>query len=536
MNLLREIFCGEENFSRRIVRLHAALILVSVAFVYVFSYSTSPRYTTWGDDSAIFQLIGKCWAQGLLPYVDLFENKGPLLFFIDALGYTITPRVGVMLFQIPAMYFAMLLAWRTLELFTAGTGKFAAAVFMLIYYAAYYLDGNRTEEWSMPFLMAATYFFLRTLKNSADEKFLCPPTVGAVYGVGFGACILLRASNAAPICCYVLLTAIFLLQAREFKILRQNFLSFVAGAVIICLPFVIYFAAHGALYDALYGTILLNVLYTTGTEHYPLNRDYFFYVTINFLPLLMLIAVSLTGLLRERNRLLWSGLFVGAAMLLFMMRLRPYIGYCPLIVPTMPLLFAGAAAVSEMYSAPLKRLWHAHGFSFGRLAIKFFSVCVIAVLCLPLWVYVNKPYSTVVAAPSNNEISTAMIKFSDIIPQNERQSLVTWGRGGFIAELTLTTGLQSREKFFGYIKAFGETDPSIRATWFEHVEENPPLWILYCWLKVETDSTRKDSILVKYLGNKDAELERLLAERYTLRGEALIYGQVMKLYRLKSAQ
>lgn len=534
--MLREIFCGGENFSRRIVLLHAALILTSVAFLYLFSYSTSPRYTTWGDDSAIFQLVGKCWAEGLLPYVDLFENKGPLLFFIDALGYTITPRVGIMLLQIPAMYLSMLLAWRTLELFTAGKGKFAAAVLMLIYYAAYYLDGNRTEEWSMPFLMAATYFFLRRLKNSADGKFYFPPTVGLIDGVGFGACILLRASNAAPLCCCVLLTAIFLIRAREFKTLLKNFLNFVAGAVIIVASFAVYFAAHGSLYDMLYGTILLNVLYTTGTAHYPLNRDYFFYVTINFLPLLLLIAVSLTGLLRERNRLLWSGLFVGVAMLLFMMRLRPYIGYCPLIVPTMPLLFASIAAVREMYSAPLKKIWHAHGFSFGRLAIKFFAVCVIAVLCLPLWFYVNKPYSTVVAAPSDNEISTAMIKFSDIIPQNERQSFVTWGRGGFIAKWTLTTGLRSREKFFGYIKAFGETDPSIRETWFRHVKENPPLWILYCWLEVETDATLKDSILVKYLGNKDAELERLLAERYTLRGEVLIYGQVMKLYRLKSAQ
>ncbi len=63
MNSLSEIFCGEEKiFSRKVLIFHVALILTSVAFVYMFSHSTSPRYTSWGDDSAIFQLVGKYWA------------------------------------------------------------------------------------------------------------------------------------------------------------------------------------------------------------------------------------------------------------------------------------------------------------------------------------------------------------------------------------------------------------------------------------------------------------------------------------------
>lgn len=534
MNLFHEIFLGEEKiFSRKVIFFHVALILTSVAFVYMFSTSTSPRYNSWSDDSAIFQAVGKAWSEGLLPYVDIFENKGPLIFFIDAIGYMIAPRVGIFLFQIPAMYLSMLLMWRALRLRLSCKATFVAAMFIMIFYAAYYLDGNRTEEWSMPFLMAATYFFLRGLKNSSDGKIFCPSIVGLIDGLGFGACVLLRATNAAPICCYVFLTMIFLIQAHEFKTLLKNFLSFCAGFAVIVLPFMIYFAAHGALYDMLYGTILLNVLYTTGTEHYPLNEIYFFYVTINLLPLILLLAVSVAGLLHERTRLLWSCLFVGAAMLIFMMGLRPYQGYCVLIVPTMPLLFHAADAVREMYSVPLKRLWQAEDFSFGRFALKFFAVCIGATLCLPLWSYAKNFHDAVVFAPSGNENSTAMLKLADIIPTHERKSFATWGRGGFIAEWTLTTGLQSREKFFGYIKSFGETDPSIRETWFRHVNENPPLWILYCWLKVENDEKYKDSIIVKYLGNKDAELERLLAEKYSLAGEEHISSQVMKLYRLK---
>ncbi|MBQ3450832.1 MAG: glycosyltransferase family 39 protein, partial [Selenomonadaceae bacterium] len=182
MTLIKEIFSSN-------LKTHAVIFFASVLFVLIFSTSTSPLYDSLGDDSAIFQAVGRGWAEGLLPYVDLFENKGPLIFLIDALGYMIRPRVGIFLLQIPAMYLSFLLAWRSLGIFLSGKVKIAAAIFMFMHYAIYTLDGNRTEEWSMPFLMAATYFFLRGLK---EEKFSCPPLYGFIYGLGFGTCVLLR--------------------------------------------------------------------------------------------------------------------------------------------------------------------------------------------------------------------------------------------------------------------------------------------------------------------------------------------------------
>ena len=101
----------------RKIFLHAALILTSIAFLYLFSYSTSPRYFFIGNDSIIFQTVGKCWTEGVLPYVGTFENKGPLLFFVNAVGYLIYPRYGIMLLQIPFMYFSFLFMWRAVELY-----------------------------------------------------------------------------------------------------------------------------------------------------------------------------------------------------------------------------------------------------------------------------------------------------------------------------------------------------------------------------------------------------------------------------------
>lgn len=514
---------------------HVVLILASVVFVYFFSTSTSPRYSTFGDDSAIFQVVGKGWAEGYLPYVDLIDNKGALIFFIDALGYMIYPRVGIFLLQIPAMYVSMLFAWRSLGRYLSGKAKFAAAIFMIVFYALFYLDGNRTEEWSMPFLMASTYFFLRGLK---EENFSCPPLVGLINGLGFGACVLLRTTNALPICCCVFLSMVFLLKAGEFKTLLKNAVNFCAGFAIIVLPFVIYFAAHDALDDMLYGTILLNLNYAVNSSHYPINAIFILYVLINFMPLILLTALSSVAFLKDRNKLMFSSLFIGITTLIVMMKLRPYTGYCALIVPTMPFLFIAAVHLAEIYLKPLKELLNTRGFSLKRLTAKFCIVITVLISVFYVWIYSKNlyvVYKTILieemfAADENSKI----LKLKELIPESERNSFVTWGRGGFIANWILITNMPSREKFFGYIKSFGDVDPSIRKNWFKSVKENPPLWILYCWKKNELYTINKDSVERTFLSNKDAELETLLREKYELRAMEEISLQIVKLYRLRN--
>ena len=182
--MFKEIFLGEEkNFTLNVILFHAVMILMSFMFVYIFSYSTSFRYDMLGGDSSIFQSVGKFWAQGHLPYVELFEHKGPLLFLIDAIGYAIYPRAGIMVPQIIFLYLSCLFIWRAMNLYSSSAWKTFFLLIALIFYAAHYEEGNHVEEYSV-------------LKN-----FFPPPLYGFVYGFGFGACVLIRTSDAAQICC-----------------------------------------------------------------------------------------------------------------------------------------------------------------------------------------------------------------------------------------------------------------------------------------------------------------------------------------------
>ena len=519
----KEIFSGSKTF-------HAVLFLASGLFVYFSSTSTSPLYNSLGDDSAIFQAVGKGWAEGHLPYVDLFENKGPLIFFLDALGYMIYPRVGIFILQIPAMYLSFLLAWRSLGLLLSGKARVAAAAFMLIFDAIYYLDGNRTEEWSMPFLMVATYFFLCGLK---EERFSCPPLVGLINGIGFGACVLLRMMNAAPLCLCAFLSALFLIQARDFKALWQNVLNFLAGAVIICLPFVVYFAAHDALYDMLYGTILLNFNYSAQRENFLITHldEYAVYIAIHFMPLYMMIVIGLREFLRNKSRTAFSAIFIGSVMLILLFKLSPYQGYCALITPILPILFVMLAD----FPKKIRELWSAQSFSPKRIICKFLLVTVAFYPLILLQTLTSKfiDNNSEKLREYHSEQNNAMLRIAKIIPLEEKNSVMIWGEGTHVSHWILMTGIYPCCRFFSNVKAFANVDPNVKREWFEIFRNNFPQWIIYSAHEGEFSGDYPDDWTKHFRQNRDADVERLLQERYNLAGETETYQNYFRLYRLK---
>ena len=532
MTFIKEIFLGREKlFTLNAIIFHGALLAMSSTFVYVFSYSTSFGYDLLGGDSSIFQVIGKYWTQGYLPYVDLFDHKGPLLFFINAIGYMIYPRSGIMALQIISLYLSCLFIWRAMELYSSSVWKVFFLLLTLIYYAAHYEEGNHVEEYTVLFLSAAAYCFLLSLK---EDKF--PPLYGFIYGLGFGACFLIRLSDAAQICCQCFLVAVFLLQARDFKTLWQNVLSFLAGFAAIVLPFVIYFAAHDALYDMIYGTLLFNLKYTlVETTDLPIMLR-INYQAFHGFPFLIMILLAMLSLKKNpSNKLMQSALFIGAMLLCMFMKLRYFPHYFMLFLPVAPILFA---VLHKSYDA-LHKVLHGKKYPLLRVLIKVFIVLAV------FQVTITISYLKLLLLNEENDLfmffpleakrmelldldnKERILELRKLIPQHEQKSFVIWGEVSPPSHWILRTDIKSCERFFVNNSFHATTDKNIRREWFDNVRADYPLWILY-----GTDPNRNPDAPPS-TPEEDAELEKLLAARYSLKGEVFIYPQLMKLYRLK---
>ena len=76
------------------------LLFTFVLGMFFFSAYTSPLYPNYyGADSALFTLLGKGISEGKIIYKDLFDHKGPILFFIEAAGYSMGKTTGIFILQ-----------------------------------------------------------------------------------------------------------------------------------------------------------------------------------------------------------------------------------------------------------------------------------------------------------------------------------------------------------------------------------------------------------------------------------------------------
>lgn len=240
------------------------MTILSVLFVLCFSYSTSPLYFHDGYDSAVFQSMGLALLKGKIPYVDLFDHKGPILYFINALGLWIGGgKIGIVYLQIIANTISFLFINRTLRLFVAP--KYTVTVFcaLIVLYALFYREGAHCEEWMLTCISTSLYISLNDFLVPTINKRLLWHS--AYYGFCLAMCFLIR-PNDAIIYIGGLMFGVFLWLLKQ-RLYRQAFLNAAVMAVtfVICaLPSIVFYAYHNALDDMWYAVITYNTRYAGG--------------------------------------------------------------------------------------------------------------------------------------------------------------------------------------------------------------------------------------------------------------------------------
>lgn len=255
---------------RRYIRHYMIIILSAYIYVLLFSPSTSPLYDfkTLGYDSYIFQTIGKYWNKQCVPYTGLFDHKGPMIFFINKVGYMLTGnRYGIFLIQIVSMSFVIDMIVKMLRQVFSKNAALLVTTVSMVGFLSCYEYGNLTEEYILPFLMGAFWQFWTWSNGYMTEQHIEHKPISAfIYGVTFGVAVMTRINNAIGICFIVLFISVTLIKEKMWKNLFNNVYMFGGGVLLVVVPFCIYFAMHNALHEMWFGTIIFNISYVESTQ------------------------------------------------------------------------------------------------------------------------------------------------------------------------------------------------------------------------------------------------------------------------------
>ena len=239
-----------------------AFPLMALPLLLLMSTSTSPLYYHGGYDSAIFQELGLGILRGRIPYRDLFDNKGPLLYLLNALGLLIGGRAGLFLLQLVFNSLTLWLWFRIARLFATPLRSMAAVAVALLPYSLFLCEGNMCEEWMLPFISLAIYLVLNGLLNHSSSESSKTPIWPFVLGMCFAAVALIRLNDAVAIVGGLMVGyCIWLIWNRNVIQMFTAVWMFVS-ATATAVPVLFWLLQNQALDDFWYATFQVNAEYT----------------------------------------------------------------------------------------------------------------------------------------------------------------------------------------------------------------------------------------------------------------------------------
>ena len=164
----------------------AVAIFFYVTFLLLFWSYMSPFYYSNGwIDPNIYFTIGKSIFHGKVLYVDLFDHKGPVLFFIYGLGSLFSDHSfwGVFLLEIFAWSLMVFAIYRIAKLYLSNGFAYLLALIFPFCLVTMMKSGGSPEEFILAFECISLYFFISYFKEK--EATVHNPNVMLIHGIMF---------------------------------------------------------------------------------------------------------------------------------------------------------------------------------------------------------------------------------------------------------------------------------------------------------------------------------------------------------------
>ncbi len=236
----------------------SALLIITLCSRSSFLYA----FNIWDDANSYFTM-GRSMLRGMVPYRDLFDQKGIILYTIYALSSLISPTTfwGVYLFEILAAFLSLLALFFVLRLYL-GKGILSYLLTTIcgavIYSSVSFYWGGSAEEFLFPCICWGLYISLKYFRTRYPEPMsyrtvlLGGVLAGVVFHIKFNSLGFFFAWMAMVFFADII---------GEVKVAKAfiSCLVFIFGMVLVTIPGVIYFGINGAIGDWAYVYLYKNI-------------------------------------------------------------------------------------------------------------------------------------------------------------------------------------------------------------------------------------------------------------------------------------
>ncbi len=227
------------------IKLYLFFLFFSIIILFFISAESYIRDPFNHVDGAIFFMSGKAWMNGMLPYVDYADSKGPLLWLINGIAYLINHYSYVGVYWLLCINYSIVffICYKIAFLLQANKREalLASVMMSLPLLCFYFRFEARAEDFCQPFILSSLHIMLKATLNP-DKTNL--KKAGLIIGLGIGGCLMIKWSVALMSCSFMICT---LLPAIRNKWLKTYLTSLITGFCITTLPFIVYMIIAGNL-------------------------------------------------------------------------------------------------------------------------------------------------------------------------------------------------------------------------------------------------------------------------------------------------
>lgn len=461
-----------------------------------------------GTDSSVFKYIGWQMAEGQIPYLDMFDHKGLFIYFINYIGYMMSPHRGVWFIEFIFMFITVLFAYKLARKFVSKPISMLIVLIVLAPIYSYFEGGNLTEEYALPFQMISLYIFTDFFKNpykymsrgdnyKSKVNFKFFNILVFINGVCLGLVLFLRPNMISLWIIFCLMILIYCILKKYYLELLKFVLSFFAGLLLVIIPMVMYLVINGAFDEFVEQYILFNTMYAgdkTVTDVINVFEEFFAtpVVMLSF----VIIGTKIYLQVRNKEKCYFNCgylIYMVLSILLASMSGRLYNHYAMTLLPMLIYPFC------ILYD-------YLKDFKYNKEFILVITVTLITVLALPNWA--KMLFNSITDILEKDEPDTN--RTIEYIKANtlEDDEILVWGNSNIIYNFT---NRRSASKY-SYQFPIITMNENIEKEYFDDLKKNKPKVIVDGMnLKDNPDLEKK---WMKFL--KDNNYKLVFADSYTV--------------------
>lgn len=442
-------------------KLSPFIVCFVISFLLAINLKLSPfNSAVPGTDSSVFLYIGKAMHNGTIPYKELFDHKGILLYFIEYFGYLIGfgNQVGVWIIELINLFITTLIFFKTANLFSKSRIICYLASYIVLHLSSITFlvneGGNFTEEYALPWISISLYIVIKFFITKEYKKRSI-----VLLGISFAVVFFLRVNMVGLWGALIIALSIYLLKSKRIADFFKCALLFLVGLILVILPIIIYLVLTDSFKYMIDYYFVFNLLYTA--SHSRKGIITFFFKCITFAGISSFFIVY-SLLMNYKNKILWVNIitflfaYVSAAI-----GGRSYPHYGIILIPffLIPTILSVDPLMNKTREISLM-------ITKKRTVAALALLCVLCVAFNPLYRFYVKLREPIVHNELYDYLSSETTEKDDVLILGN--SVFTY----------LNSNRSTKNKFFYQVPPIDVSDKLYQEFIFE-LENNPSDYIIY---------------------------------------------------------